>query len=107
MSEIYLNKSYKSYDKLSRYESFPYYYDTENNKYVYGITAYLNANTAYFNHLTGPSDTLDALALYYYGNPTYYWIIADFNRILDAYEKLQPGMWIRIPSISSIEFNVD
>lgn len=103
----FINKAYKVYEKLSRYESFPYYYDTVSQKYVYGVTAYLDEDTPYTIHVTGKYDTLDSLALYYYNNPTYYWIIADFNRILDCYTKLPEGAPIKIPSISSIKFKVD
>lgn len=101
-----INKSYRSYDKLSRYEAFPYYFDTVNKKYLYGISAYLDRTTAYTLHVTGKDDTLDSLALYYYGNPTYFWMIADFNRILDAYVKLPENINIMIPSISSIKFDM-
>lgn len=102
----YINKSYRSFEKLSRYESFPYYFDTESQKYVYGRTAFLDQSTAFTIHVTGPDDTFDSLALFYYGNPTYYWIIADFNRVLDCYTTLPENINVMIPSISSIRFDV-
>lgn len=101
----YINKSYREYSKLSRYEPFPYYYDTDNKKYVYGRTSYLDDSTAYTVHITRKDDTLDALALYYYGNPTYYWVIADFNRLQDCYSFIPENTQLKIPSLVSIQFN--
>ena len=34
------------------------------------------------------TDTLDSLALKYYGRPDLFWVIADFNRIQDPYINL-------------------
>ena len=101
---ILKNKSYKSYDKLSRYSAFPYYYHTLDNKYVYGVTAYLKDDTVYRAHIVKRGENLDSLALKYYNNPTLYWIIASFNRIQDCFEPLQEGSTIRIPTLSNIEF---
>jgi hypothetical protein len=48
---------------------------------------------------------LDSLALTYYNNPTYWWAIAYFNDIPDAFENLYDNfIIIKIPNISSIEF---
>ena len=102
--DVLKNKSYKSYKKLSRYSNFPYYYHTLDDKYVYGITAHLKNDTPYILHTVKKSDTLDSLALYYYNNPTYYWIICDFNRIQDPFIDLEEGQKIKIPSFSTIEF---
>ena len=101
---VLIKKQYKDYDKLSRYSNFPFYFHTRDNKYIYGKTSHLNPNTLYTEHTIGPRDTVDSLALYYYNNPTLYWIICDFNRINDPYKKLIPGEKIKIPSISNIEF---
>jgi len=100
------NKSYKNYDKFSRYSSFPYYFHTVDNKYIYGTTQHLRDNIPYTIHTVKNGDNLDTLALKYYNNPTYYWIIADFNKINDPYIKLKEGMQIRIPSFSMLAFNI-
>lgn len=106
MSEI-INKTYKDYDRISRYSVFPYYYNRLDSKYFYGLTAQLKTdNTRYVNHTVKSQDTLDTLALYYYNNPTYYWVIADFNHIQDPYKKLLPGTVLRIPTFSNIEFDI-
>ena len=101
-----INKTYRAYDRLSRYESFPVYYDTINKKYCYGVLAQLDPNTAYSIYTTVNEETFDSLALKAYGNPTYFWVIANFNRILNSYEKIPPGIQVKIPTLSSIQFEV-
>ena len=41
------NKKYKDYSYMSRYNNFPYYWDTIDKKYVYGTTSWLNDETIY------------------------------------------------------------
>lgn len=102
---ILKDKQTKTYQSgLSRYASVPFYYNTVEDKYVYGLTQHLSDKTQYTIHTLKPYDTLESLAQYYYGRPDYYWIIADFNRLnpfIDLYENL---IIIKIPSISYIYF---
>lgn len=99
------NKSYKSYSYVSRYTSFPYYYQTLDDKYFYGLTDHINKNVSYTVHKLNDYDTLDLLADTYYGRPDFYWIIADFNNIIDPLEPLYPKLKsIKIPSMSNIYF---
>jgi nucleoid-associated protein YgaU len=58
------------------------------------------------SHKVKDGDTLDSLALYYYNNPTYYWVIADFNRIQDPYLELEVGRILKIPTFSNIAFKL-
>lgn len=103
--EVLTKKEYKQYDRVSRYSVFPYYFNTIDNKYVYGITSYLKTQDVTFvSHKVIEGDTLDTLALYYYNSPTFYWIIADFNKILDPYEDLKIGSILKIPTFSNVEF---
>lgn len=52
-----------------------------------------------------PTDTLDSLALNYYNNPTYWWAIAYFNDIQDAFIKLSDRFEIiKIPAINGLIF---
>lgn len=104
--DVLINKQYKSYDRVSRYSVFPYYLNRLDEKYISGITAQLRNTTKYVAHKVVDGDTLDTLALYYYNNPTYYWIIADFNRISDPYARLVTGSTIKIPTFSSIEYEI-
>lgn len=100
-------KSYRTYDFISRYTSFPYYYNKHDDKYIYGTTAQLQDDIGYIEHIIGRLDTFDSLALKYYNNPTLYWVICDFNKIQDPYTRLPIGAKVRIPSLSNISFNID
>lgn len=102
--DILKDKQLLQYDKLSRYSSFPFYYNIEDKKYIYGITNHLKNNTSYKNYEIKYGDTLDKLALNAWNNPTLYWVIADFNRIQDPFIYLPVGTIIKIPVLSNIEF---
>lgn len=104
--DVLTNKSYKQYAKLSRYSPFPHYYHTLDGKYVTGTDAYLKDDTAYTTYIVKKNDTVDSLALHFYNNPALYWVICSFNRIQDPYIKLVEGQTLKIPSISSIEFDI-
>lgn len=106
MPNILSNKQYRQYKKVSRYSSLPFYYNKIDHKYMYGTSVNLKDTTPYKTHKVIEGDSLDTLALYYYNNPTYYWIIADFNRIRDPYIDLKIGDKIKIPTFSSIEFDI-
>jgi hypothetical protein len=106
MSDVF-NKQYKNYDRVSRYQVFPYYYHESDKKYFYGISSHLiTEDTPFVSHKVVRGDTLDTLALYYYNNPTYFWVIADFNRIQDPYADLVVDSVIRIPTFSNIAFDI-
>ena len=100
-----INKSYRQYDKISRYATFPYYYNVDADKYVYGTLAYLDTNVPYSVYVVKRGDTLDKLALYFYNNPTLYWVICSFNRIQDPYKALIEGTELKIPSLSNLKFD--
>ncbi len=102
--DVLTNKSYKNFNKISRYGNFPYYYHTIDNKYVYGFSGRLKTTTPYIIHTVKRADSFDSLALYYYNNPTYFWIICDFNRINDPFIELEEGQKLKIPSFSTLEF---
>ena len=70
--DILIDKQYKSYDYISRYTSFPFYYNTEDKKYIYGTTSHLSGDVPYVIYKVKPYDTLDSIALQYYNNPTLY-----------------------------------
>jgi hypothetical protein len=99
-------KSFKDYSYTSRYSPFPYYYNKEDNKYFYGLTAYLDDNTPYIIHTVEEGDNLDNIALQYYNNPTYYWIICSFNHITNPFKSLSKGQTLKIPSMSSLMYDV-
>ena len=99
------NKSWKNYDYVSRYTKFPYYYQELDGKYFYGITDHLNKNITYLIHKVKDYDTLDFLALNYYGRPDFYWIIADFNNIKDPLENISKKYkTLKIPTLTNIYY---
>lgn len=99
------NKVYTKFDYLSRYTNVPHYYDTICNREVFGIGTNLRNNTEFVTHKIKSNDTLNSLALKYYNNPTFWWVIAYFNDIQDPFKPLRIKYeTIKIPSISSIEF---
>lgn len=99
------NKRYNSFDYTCRYTTVPYFYDTETQTDVYGVGTQMSSKTAFVSHQVRPEDTLDSLALTYYNNPTYWWVIAYFNKINDPFISLSEKFSIiKIPSISSIIF---
>lgn len=102
--DVLKNKQLKEYDYLSRYSPFYIAYNTKDKKYIYEVTNNLKDNTPFVVHKIQPYDTLDSLSLHYYGRPDYYWIIADFNRIQDPLAKITSLKSIKIPNISSIEY---
>ena len=99
------DKSSKTYLYTSRYATLPYYYNTLDDKYIYGITENLSKISTFTIHKVNDYDTLDLLALVYYGRPDFYWIIADFNDIKDPFIKLYPRFQsLKIPSLNQIYY---
>ena len=102
--DVLVNKQYKSYDKFSRYAPLPYYYNIVDNKYVYGTYHQLRDDTNYQLYVTQKNDTYDSISLKFYNNPTYYWVIADFNRIEDPFISPTEGTQLKIPAFSNLTF---
>ena len=99
------NKNYESFDYLSRYNGIPYYFDTIQGREIYGIGTNMKNNTEFVTHVDKNGDTLHSLALKYYNNPTFWWVIAYFNDIQDAFINLKDHFdTLKIPSINGISF---
>lgn len=101
---ILSNETYTQHNNLSRYTLVPIFYNSVDRRYQPGFPMRLDKNTPFVKHEVKAGDTLDSLALYYYGNPTYYWIIADFNDFLDPFIPLIVGKIINIPAFQSLTF---
>lgn len=97
-------KNYKHYDYISRYESFPYYYDNVNNRYYYGLSANLSKDTPYASYTVQSGDSYDSIAYDKYGNALFYWVICYFNDVADCFQQPQAGTVIKLPSLNSIIF---
>jgi hypothetical protein len=99
------NKQYATFDYVSRYAGVPYYYHTIDNKEIFGLGKNMDKNISWVAHQVVSTDTLDKLALTYYNNPTYWWIIAYFNDIQDAFIRLKDYFdVIKIPALTSVSF---
>ena len=99
------NKTYLSYDYVNRYSNTASYYDTLNQRELMGIGTNMLKVDSVYTHKVKQTDTLDSLALKYYNNPTYWWIIAYYNDIQDAFCNLITRYSVlQIPNISSIQF---
>jgi len=106
--DVLRNKKVESFDYICRYTGVPYYYNSMDNKEIYGLGSNLIKTTGWVAHKVDPEDTLDSLALKYYSNPTYWWVIAFFNDIQDSFVKLfDYYKMIKIPNISSITFGAE
>ena len=103
--EVLRDKHFKTFDYISRYTTCPIYYHSLDDKYIVGRDKWLKDNTLFTEYIVKKGDTYDTLALRFYNNPTYYWIICSFNRIQDPYINPKPGTTLKIPSFSNIEFN--
>ena len=99
-----INASYKTYAKWCRYATFPYYFDTETEKYLYGTITHLESDTPYTLHKVEQFDTWDSLASFYYGNPTLYWVLCDVNKEQDPFKNPEIGSYIKIPALSEVKF---
>lgn len=99
-----VNKKYKDYNYFSRYTSFPYYYHTDDKKYIYGFTSHLKDTATYVLHKVKQNETYDSIALDYYNNPTFFWVICDFNKVQNPFEKPLVNVMLKIPTLSDISF---
>ena len=102
--DVLIDKFYKEFTYTSRYLPCPNYYHVLDDKYITGTASWLNDETQATAYTVQKGDTYDSLALYYYNNPTLYWVICSYNRVVDPFTDPIPGQIIYIPSISNIEF---
>ena len=96
---ILTDKTAKTSNYFSRYNGLYYYYNTLDNKYQLQTGSWYSQDNTYEVYTVQEGDTYDSIALKYYGNPTYYWVICDFNRITDSLKKLEVGDTLMIPTL--------
>ena len=111
--DVLKNKTAKTSKYFSRYNGKNYYMntldvlseDSETGSVAYKeqleTSRWLSHNNDYKTYITKEGDTYDLLALQFYNNPTYYWVICDFNRIFDCMKPLKPGTVLYIPSLGT------
>lgn len=101
---VIIDSAAKDYSYLSRYSDFNVLYNSEDGKKYYETTSQLRSDFSIFeSHLVEVGDSLDSIALRYYGNPLYWWIIADVNRIQDIFN-LKVGTRLSIPYLNQISY---
>ena len=101
------NKQSAVFDYQSRYAGVPFYYDTVKKRETPGLTYQINFENDYFIHKVKADDTLDKLALVYYNNPTFWWLIAYFNKINDPFIDLKKTYkTLKIPAVTNNTFEV-
>lgn len=111
--DVLTNKTAKTSQYFSRYNGRNYYMNTEDvlgtdentgavsYKSQLETSTWLSQDNEYFEYTTKEGDTFDSIALEYYNNPTFYWIICDFNRVLDCMQPLKKGTILYIPKLGT------
>lgn len=92
---------------FSRYSQTDYYYDDKDEKYIMGVSEWISDDTPYIKYNVKRGDTYDSISLQMYNTPLYWWLITDFNKVLDPFEKPQEGIILDIPIFSNIQFGKD
>lgn len=103
--DILQDRGYKSFDYISRYSNFKQYYNLKTNKYNCETVKYLSKDIPTGVYITKEGDTYDSIALEFYNNPTLFWVICSYNRIIDVFEKPEKGTTLRIPVLSEITYD--
>ena len=101
---VLTNRTVKSTPYFSRYNGLNYYYNNNDDKYQLETRqwlAQLSDSAAVTTHIVKKGETYDWLALKYYNNPTYYWIICDYNRIIDPLKNPKAGDVLYIPALNA------
>ena len=105
--DILTNKSVKTSKYYSRYNGINTYYNTLDGKYQLALKAWLKEGFNFTKYVVKDGETYDYIALKFYNNPTYYWLICDANRIIDPMKEPKPGDILLIPSLgSNLQFEV-
>lgn len=105
--DILTNRTVKTSKHYSRYNGLNMYYNKHDGKYQLALKSWLRPNFNYTKYVVGKDETLDYIALKFYNNPTYYWIICDANKILDPTIEPEEGTTLIIPSLdSALQFEV-
>lgn len=99
--DILANKTVKTSKYFSRYNGINLYYNTHDKKYQLALKSWLKPDFEYTKYTVEDRDTWDYIALKFYNNPTYYWILCDANKIIDPMIEPKKGDVIIIPSLGS------
>lgn len=93
----------------SRYSNVGLYYDKEYAETYHESIPFYNIihNKEKDGYITinETNVRLDHIANKYYGNPAYWWVIANANNIFDAFDEIKIGTVLRIPDIMSLYYS--
>ena len=104
---ILTNESTKTSNYFSRYNGIAQYYNKHDKKYQLALKSWLRKNFTSVPYVVQDNDTFDYIALKFYNNPTYYWIICDANKIIDPMKEPKKGDTLLIPSLdNNLQFEV-
>lgn len=102
------NKTAKTSKYYSRYNGLFYFYNHLDDKYQLETRHWLKEfsdASRETRYVVKEGDTYDTIALEYYNNPTYYWVICDYNRITDPFTPPVEGEVLLLPSLDAgLEF---
>ena len=105
---VLTSKTAKTSNYYSRYNGLFYYYNHLDDKYQLETRHWLKEFvdlSKVTSYTVKEKDTWDTIALEFYNNPTYYWIICDYNRITNPFVNPKPGTILYLPSLNAgLEF---
>ncbi len=105
---VLTNRAIKSSKYYSRYNGLSYYYNNLDDKYQLETRHWLKEfidTSKIQTYIVKEKDTYDTIALEFYNNPTYYWVICDYNRIIDPFTSPKVGTVLYLPSLNAgLEF---
>lgn len=105
---VLTNRAIKSSKYYSRYNGLSYYYNNLDDKYQLETRHWLKEfidTSKIQTYIVKEKDTYDTIALEFYNNPTYYWVICDYNRIINPFTPPKVGAVLYLPSLNAgLEF---
>lgn len=90
------------YTYMSRMAGLETYNNIQDNTMLLGTYLPIKQSDSYFLYTAQQGDTLDSIALKNYGTPIYWWIIADYNDMLDCTQPIL-GMTLKIPELTGVQ----
>lgn len=101
--DILTNKTAKTSNYYSRDNGFYYYYNKLDKKYQMSTKSWLKDidPSEVTTYVVKEGDTYDSIALAYYNNPTKYWIICDYNKIVDPFVEPKKGTILYLPTLGT------
>ena len=98
---ILTNESTKTSDYFSRYNGVAQYYNKHDKKYQLAFKSWLKKDFESVPYVVEKGDTFDFIALKFYNNPTYYWLICDANDIIDPMKEPKVGDILLVPTLGN------